>query len=284
MTCMTHCKSVALTSRPWKGKSSLHIAAFLHASTIQTNGNKHTRTLGWHFQKLQHISNFSTIPNHSYDSTFNGACQPSLRLWKRYIFCFLCFISTFWHISRNGKNSPLFTSLIQTKSIELFHIYSQSWHLTLNPHTNNQYYHHSQTPPFKASLSNQCWCLSDGGLDDKRPSHRMCHLGTNWWSHWLRGLLFWEWMCIMHTPQLPPQSTIVHPLRAVPKWTMTQVLIARCLRPSTRHLCHHVLGLPPNSWASHWTESAFRNLIIQDLNAGMVQANVGHQVMLLTSS
>ncbi len=91
MTCMTHCKSVALTSRPWKGKSTSHIAAFLHASTIQTNGNKHTRTLGWHFQKLQHISNFSTMPNHSYDSTFNGACQPSLRLQKRYTFLLLVF-------------------------------------------------------------------------------------------------------------------------------------------------------------------------------------------------
>jgi hypothetical protein len=31
--------------------------------------------------------------------------------------------------------------------------------------------------------------------------------------------------------------------------------------------CHHVLGLPPNSWASHQTEMAFCNLIIQDLDA-----------------
>ena len=31
--------------------------------------------------------------------------------------------------------------------------------------------------------------------------------------------------------------------------------------------CHHVLGLPPNSWASHQTELAFRNLIIQVLDA-----------------
>jgi len=33
--------------------------------------------------------------------------------------------------------------------------------------------------------------------------------------------------------------------------------------------CHHVLGLPPNSWASHQTELAFRNLIIQVLDAMM---------------
>ncbi len=33
--------------------------------------------------------------------------------------------------------------------------------------------------------------------------------------------------------------------------------------------CHHVLGLPPDSWASHQTETAFRNLIIQDLDAMM---------------
>ena len=31
--------------------------------------------------------------------------------------------------------------------------------------------------------------------------------------------------------------------------------------------CHQVLGLPPDSWASHQTESALRNLIIQDLGA-----------------
>jgi hypothetical protein len=36
--------------------------------------------------------------------------------------------------------------------------------------------------------------------------------------------------------------------------------------------CPHVLGLPPNSWASHRTELAFRNLIIQDLD-------VSYQVM-----
>ncbi len=37
--------------------------------------------------------------------------------------------------------------------------------------------------------------------------------------------------------------------------------------------CHHVLGLPPNSWASHQTEMAFRNLIIQDLDAMMFYYN-----------
>jgi hypothetical protein len=37
--------------------------------------------------------------------------------------------------------------------------------------------------------------------------------------------------------------------------------------------CHHVLGLPPNSWASHQTETAFRNLIIQDLDAMMFYYN-----------
>jgi len=44
------------------------------------------------------------------------------------------------------------------------------------------------------------------------------------------------------------------------------------LGDNTGHNCkmpkahHHVLGLPPDSWASHQTESAFHNLIIQDLN------------------
>ena len=33
--------------------------------------------------------------------------------------------------------------------------------------------------------------------------------------------------------------------------------------------CHCVLGLPSNSWAIHQTKSAFRNLIIQDLDAMM---------------
>ncbi len=33
--------------------------------------------------------------------------------------------------------------------------------------------------------------------------------------------------------------------------------------------CHQVLCLPPNSWASHQTEMAFCNLIIQDLDAMM---------------
>jgi len=39
--------------------------------------------------------------------------------------------------------------------------------------------------------------------------------------------------------------------------------------------CHHVPGLPPNSWASHQTESAFHNLIIQDLGAMMFYYNTG---------
>ena len=33
--------------------------------------------------------------------------------------------------------------------------------------------------------------------------------------------------------------------------------------------CHHLLGLPPNSWASHQTESAIRNIIIADLDTMM---------------
>ncbi len=38
--------------------------------------------------------------------------------------------------------------------------------------------------------------------------------------------------------------------------------------------CHHVLGLPPNSWASHHqTEMVFRNLIIQELDTMMFYYN-----------
>ena len=33
--------------------------------------------------------------------------------------------------------------------------------------------------------------------------------------------------------------------------------------------CHHVLGLPSDLWAIHQTKTAFRNLIIQDLDAMM---------------
>jgi hypothetical protein len=44
-----------------------------------------------------------------------------------------------------------------------------------------------------------------------------------------------------------------------------------CKSPKALHktFCHHVLGLPPNSWASHQTEAAFHNLIIQDFDAMM---------------
>ena len=172
--------------------------------------------------------------------------------------CFLCFILSFWHISRNGKNSPLFPSLIQTTSIKVFHISSQIWHCTLYPRTHNRFYHHGQTPPFEASLPNQCWCPSDRGLDDKRPSHQMCCLGTNQWSHWLRGLLFWEWTGIMHASLFHFHSC--HHNRA-PYWTTTQVSTARCWRPSTRHYVSsrtrstsRLLGLPQN-WISHQPSS-----------------------------
>jgi hypothetical protein len=37
--------------------------------------------------------------------------------------------------------------------------------------------------------------------------------------------------------------------------------------------CHHVLGLPSNSWAIHQTKTAFRNFIIQDLDARMFYFN-----------
>jgi hypothetical protein len=37
--------------------------------------------------------------------------------------------------------------------------------------------------------------------------------------------------------------------------------------------CHYVLGLPSDSWAIHRTETAFRNLIIQDLDAMMFYFN-----------
>jgi hypothetical protein len=41
------------------------------------------------------------------------------------------------------------------------------------------------------------------------------------------------------------------------------------LKALYKAFCHHVLGLTSDSWALHRTETAFRNLIIQDLDAMM---------------
>ncbi len=44
---------------------------------------------------------------------------------------------------------------------------------------------------------------------------------------------------------------------------------SKMLKALYKAFCHRVLGLPSGSWALHCTESAFHNLIIQDLDAMM---------------
>ena len=90
-----------------------------------------------------------------------------------------------------------------------------------------------------------------------RPIKCVC-LGTNQWSHWLRGLLFWEWTGIMHASLFHFHSC--HHNQA-PYWTTTQVSTARCWRPSTRHYVSsrtrstsRLLGLTQN-WISHQPSS-----------------------------
>ena len=204
------------------------------------------------------------------DSTFNDACQPSLQ--KRYTLLLLMFHLVFLaHFEKRGKFSTVYFP--DSNQVQQTFPYLHRVDIALSIFTNNQNYHHAQTPPFKATLPNQCRCLSDGGLDDKRPSHQMCRLGTNWWNHWLQGLLFWEWTCIIHASfsTSAAATTIDDSVSPLDSTKLDNDTGHNCKMPKAlcKASCHHMLGLPPNSLASHQTELAFRILIIQDLDAMM---------------
>ena len=136
----------------------------MNALSHATSRDLPSSSLEWHFWKLQHISNFSSMLSHSHDST-----QPSLL--KRYNFCFLRFIQSFWHILRNGKIPHCLLPWFKPSPTNFF-TSSQIWHCTLYPHKTISTiimpkHHHSKphSPTNVIAFPTEDWMTKDCSME-----------------------------------------------------------------------------------------------------------------------
>jgi hypothetical protein len=102
----------------------------------------------------------------------------------------------------------------------------------------------------------------------------MCHFGTNWQKVIGYKDYYFESeqvLCMQAFSTSAVATTIDNGAFPPGSTECNDDTGHNCKMPKALYkaFCHHVLGLPPNSWTSHQTEMAFCNLIIQDLDAMM---------------
>jgi hypothetical protein len=194
------------------------------------------------------------MSGYSYNITFNDACQPSLQI--RYTLLLLMFHLVFLaHFEKRRKFSTVYFP--DSNQVQQTFPYLHRVDIALSIFTNNQNYHHAQTPPFKATIPNQNVdaFLAEGWMTKDHPI-KCVVLGQ------IDEIIGYKDYCIENEHvlctqvfpllQLPPQSMMVCPLWTAPNLTTTQVTTARCQRPSARHpvttarSTSQLLGLPPN--------------------------------------
>ncbi len=153
--------------------------------------------------------------------------------------CFLCFISSFWHISRN-RIKFLTVYSPDSNQVQRTFPYLHSCHRALCPH--------NQSPVLSSCPSTTAWSLPPQSMS--MPFQRR----AGWQKTVPSNVSFWDKSSkslatrttilrmneyhareLFSLPQLPPQSTTVRSLQAALNSTTTQATIARCQKPSTRH-------------------------------------------------